>query len=32
MFFSGKRMIFHNPAIALKHIFVMIVCNMKNRF
>ncbi len=28
MFFSGKRMIFHNPAVALKHIFVMI----KNRF
>ena len=29
MIFSGKRMIFYRPVIALKHVFVMLVRNMK---
>ena len=29
MIFSGKRMIFYSPVIALKHVFVMLVRNMK---
>lgn len=29
MIFSGKRMIFYKPIIALKHVFVMFICSMK---